>query len=121
MNLSAVRIFVRDIAQAKTFYEKHLGLKATLVDLDHGVCVFDAGRAQFIVESVPDGAPAEEQILVGRFSGLSFGVDDIATKHRDLVSQGVEFSGAPEQQYRGGWLATFRDPAGNELQLVQAG
>jgi catechol 2,3-dioxygenase-like lactoylglutathione lyase family enzyme len=32
---------------------------------------------------------------------------------------GVAFTGLPEQQSWGGILATLRDPAGNELQLVQ--
>jgi predicted enzyme related to lactoylglutathione lyase len=120
VNLSAVRVFVRNVAEAKTFYGERLGLKVTLGDLDHGVCMFDAGGAQLVVESVPEGAPVDEQILVGRFTGLSFAVDNIVAKHRDLLALGVEFSGAPEQQYWGGWLATFKDPAGNELQLVQA-
>jgi predicted enzyme related to lactoylglutathione lyase len=120
MNLSAVRVFVRDVAEAKVFYAELLGLRVTLGDLDHGVCMFDAGGAQLIVESVAEGAPAEEQILVGRFTGLSFAVENIVAKHRDLLALGVEFSGSPEQQYWGGWLATFKDPSGNELQLVQA-
>lgn len=120
MNLSAARIFVRDIAKAKAFYGERLGLTLTLGDPDHGVCIFDAGGAQLIVESVPAGAPAEELNLVGRFTGLSFAVDNILAKHEDFLSLGVEFSGAPEQQYWGGWLATFKDPSGNELQLVQA-
>ena len=119
MNLRAVPVFVKNAAEAKTFYVERLGLKATLAHLDHGVCVFDVGGTQLIVESVPEGAPADEQILVGRFTGLSFAVDNIVVKHRDLLARGVEFSGAPEQQYWGGWLATFKDPSGNELQLVQ--
>ena len=119
MNLSAVRVFVKDVAEAKAFYAERLGLRLTLGDLDNGVCIFDAGSAQLIVEAVPDGAPADEQVLVGRFTGISFAVDDIAARHQDLLASGVEFSGAPEQQYWGGWLATLKDPAGNELQLVQ--
>jgi predicted enzyme related to lactoylglutathione lyase len=31
----------------------------------------------------------------------------------------VRFSSAPEEQFWGGWLATFADPAGNAFQLVQ--
>jgi predicted enzyme related to lactoylglutathione lyase len=120
VNLTAARVFVKDVAEAKAFYAERLGLRLTLGDLEHGVCIFDAGGAQLIVEAVPEGAPADEQILVGRFTGLSFAVDDIAARHRDLLALGVEFSGTPEQQYWGGWLATLKDPAGNELQLVQA-
>ena len=120
MNLSAVRVFVKDVAEAKLFYAERLGLRMTLGDLEHGVCIFDAGGAQLIVEAVPDDAPEDEQVLVGRFTGVSFSVDNIASKHQQLLSQGVEFFGMPEQQYWGGWLATLKDPAGNQLQLVQA-
>jgi uncharacterized glyoxalase superfamily protein PhnB len=40
-------------------------------------------------------------------------------KYRELAAAGVEFSGEPEKQFWGGILATLRDPAGNELQIVQ--
>src|SRR5215831_16693289 len=96
MNLSAARIFVTDVAEAKSFYADSLGIKITQVDLELGVCIFDAGSAQLIIEAVPKQAPADEQVLVGRFTCLSFAVDDIAAKHQDLLSRGVEFSGRPE-------------------------
>jgi catechol 2,3-dioxygenase-like lactoylglutathione lyase family enzyme len=83
-----------------------------------GYSVFGAGNCQLVVEPVPD-APADEQFLVGRFTGLSFTVPDIHAKHRELQARGVQFTGEPELQFWGGTLATLRDPAGNELQLVQ--
>lgn len=56
---------------------------------------------------------------MGRFTGLSFHVADIAASHAALLAMGVVFSGAPERQPWGGQLATFSDPDGNGLQLVQ--
>ena len=91
MNLSAVRIFVTDMAGARRFYEDRLGLTVMLGDHEHGVCVFDAGSAQLIVEAVPKQAPPDEQVLVGRFTGVSFAVDDIVSKHQDLHSLGWSF------------------------------
>ena len=35
------------------------------------------------------------------------------------ISETKKFDGAPEKQHWGGWLATFKDSAGNSLQLVQ--
>jgi catechol 2,3-dioxygenase-like lactoylglutathione lyase family enzyme len=119
MNLAAVRIFVKDVAEAREFYAHRLGFEVVGDNVEHGVCILDAGSAQLIVESVRDQAPADEQALIGRFTGVSFAVEDIAKHHQTLKSLGVEFSGEPEQQYWGGWLATLKDPAGNELQLVQ--
>jgi uncharacterized glyoxalase superfamily protein PhnB len=36
-----------------------------------------------------------------------------------LRSRGVAFTGEPEKQFWGGTLATFKDPAGNELQICE--
>lgn len=119
MQMSAARIFVRDLAAARDFYTE-LGLALESQALSHGVCVFNAGSTRLIVETVAADAPESEQTLVGRFTGLSFHTDSIASKYEALVAAGVDFTGAPEQQYWGGWLATFMDPAENQLQLVQS-
>ncbi|MCA0177281.1 MAG: VOC family protein [Proteobacteria bacterium] len=119
MNLNTARIFVRDIAQAKRFYTQTLGLKPIASSAEHGYCVFTTGGVQLVVEAVSADAPQEEQELVGRFTGLSFTVADIQQTYRSLSAAGVAFTGAPERQAWGGILATLRDPAGNELQVVQ--
>jgi len=119
MNLSAARIFVQDISQARQFYAESLGFPLKVDGSEFGYCVFEAGKVELVVEVVGQDAPEEEQILVGRFTGLSFSVDDVHMKHSELAAKGVAFSGPPEEQEWGGTLATLRDPAGNELQIVQ--
>lgn len=119
MNLSTARIFVRDLPQAESFYKGMLGLTLQAGGGSVGYCVFEAGDCQLVVESVGPEAPPEDQALVGRFTGLSFTVSDVAARYAELVGRGVEFSGAPETQPWGGVLATLLDPAGNALQLVQ--
>ncbi len=47
------------------------------------------------------------------------GVDDIHAEARRLTEAGVEFIRQPEQESWGGWVATFKDPDGNVLQLLQ--
>lgn len=64
-------------------------------------------------------APSDDLDLVGRFTGLSFTVADMQSKYAEMLANGVTFAGQPERQVWGGILATFKDPAGNELQLVQ--
>jgi predicted enzyme related to lactoylglutathione lyase len=118
MNLGFARIFVRDIVEARAFYSQQLGLRVEVADEQRGFCMFDTGAAKLIVEAIRDGHD-EGEALVGRFTGLSFPVADIQSKHRELAGAGVKFSGTPERQYWGGWLATFKDPSGNGLQLVQ--
>jgi len=119
MNLSAARVFVRNIAEAKEFYAECLALSLQVDGSEYGYCVFSAGQTDLVVELVGPDAPEDDQALVGRFTGLSFSVDDIEATHQQLVSAGVQFNGAPEKQQWGGWLATFKDTSGNEIQLVQ--
>ena len=119
MNLSTARVFVRDIATARQFYCEKLQLTLKADGTRYGYCVFRAGSAELVVEAVPHDAPEDEQVLVGRFTGLSFTVQDVERKHRELAARGVHFTGLPEKQLWGGILATLQDPAGNELQIVQ--
>jgi len=120
VKLSTARIFVRDLDAARSFYRDKLGLALRAYSAEAGYCVFESGAAQLVVEAVPNEAPADEQVLVGRFTGLSFAVENVAAVYQRLTSLDVPFTGAPETQAWGGILATFQDPAGNELQLVQA-
>lgn len=120
MELSAVRIFVRDIAAARHFYGQQLGLPLKVDGSAHGYCVFTSRDVDLVIEQVTSDAPDEDKALVGRFTGLSFNVQDVAAAYRDLQARGVEFTGSPEKQFWGGILATFEDPSGNGLQLVQS-
>ena len=119
MRLGAARVFVRDLAAAEGFYAKALGLPLRAGGWTHGYCVFDTGAVLLVVEAVPADAPTDDQGLVGRFTGLSFTVDDIEASVATLQARGVHFTGLPQRQAWGGVLATLRDLAGNELQLVQ--
>jgi catechol 2,3-dioxygenase-like lactoylglutathione lyase family enzyme len=119
MELSGARLFVRDLAEARHFYAELLGLPLRAENPAQGYCVFSAGAVMLVLERVEADAPEEEQLLVGRFSGLSFAVPDIAASYRRLSELGVRFDGPPETQGWGGILATLFDPAGNALQLVQ--
>lgn len=121
MNLNTARVFVRDIARARGFYGQALGLRLVADGQAQGYCVFDAGNCELVVEAVAQDAAPEDQALVGRFTGLSFLVPSVHVAHQDLVGKGVVFTGAPERQFWGGTLATFRDPDGNEFQLVHRG
>ena len=47
------------------------------------------------------------------------GVDDIHAAASWLRESGVDFIRQPEQESWGGWVATFKDPDGNILQLLQ--
>lgn len=50
---------------------------------------------------------------------LNLAVDDIHAVAARLREQSVEFTRPPEQERWGGWIATFHDPDGNTMQLLQ--
>ena len=50
---------------------------------------------------------------------INLTVTDIHAVHDRLVRAGVVFTRAPEREDWGGWVATFPDPDGNTLQLLQ--
>ena len=50
---------------------------------------------------------------------VNLAVDDIRPVHERLTAAGVVFSRPPEQEPWGGWIATFNDPDGNTVQLMQ--
>jgi predicted enzyme related to lactoylglutathione lyase len=120
MKLGGVRIFVDSLHTALPFYRVLLGAPIAQ-DETVGYLVFDAGGINVVVERVGPDAPVEDQVLVGRLTGVSFEVEDIGRAHADLSAGGILFTAEPELQPWGGWLATLQDPAGNQLQLVQYG
>ncbi len=119
MELNTARIFVNDISAARQFYAEKLNLPLKADGSEQGYCVFKSGSTELVVEAVADDAPEEDKVLVGRFTGLSFTVQDVSSTHRQLLARGVQFTGAPELQFWGGILATLQDPSGNQLQIVQ--
>jgi predicted enzyme related to lactoylglutathione lyase len=50
---------------------------------------------------------------------INLGVDDIQQAYTSLCAKGVSFLKSPTQEEWGGWVATFFDPDGNILQLLQ--
>ena len=114
MRIAAVRLFVEDLATARTFYADLLGLQP--LSLEQTALVFDAGPL-LIVE--PADAEARSKGLVGRFAGLSLGVADIAALHARLVAAGCVIVGPPDRQPWGGILMHVKDPGGNVVSFVQ--
>jgi predicted enzyme related to lactoylglutathione lyase len=50
---------------------------------------------------------------------INLGVEDIHREYTELRARGVTFLKPPTQEEWGGWIATFFDPDGNILQLLQ--
>jgi DNA-binding CsgD family transcriptional regulator/catechol 2,3-dioxygenase-like lactoylglutathione lyase family enzyme len=104
---------VRDIQQAEVWYRNVLGLRHLYTF--GNLAFFDCDGTRLFL-SAENGASAAESILY-------FRVTDIAAKHAELLSRGVEFKGAPHMIHRHAdgteeWMAFFSDPEGRPLALM---
>ncbi len=96
------------------FYRETLGLaprsdKADFINFD-----WNGVRLSVGVHAGIGGASRDPLRLM-----VNLTVTDIAAVHARLVRAGVVFTRAPEREEWGGWVATFADPDGNVLQLMQ--
>ena len=115
MKLAAVRLFVEDLAAARTFYADLLGLQP--ISLEPPALLFDVGGPILIIESADDEARKEG--LVGRFAGFSLRVDDVEALHAKLKAGDCAIPGPPERQAWGGTLMHVKDPSANIVTFVQ--
>jgi predicted enzyme related to lactoylglutathione lyase len=96
------------------FYRDTLGLtprtaRADFVNFDwHGV------RLSLGVHQGVRGAARDPLRVM-----VNLAVDDIEAAYRRLLAAGVVFSRRPEREPWGGVVATFADPDGNTLQLME--
>ena len=113
-----VNVFVSDFDGALGFYEKKLALPLKFKDEKFGYASFATEGAGFSVARVDRSDPKARE-LVGRHTGIGFGVPDIQKAYEELSSKGVRFTMPPTEQPWGGILATFSDPEGNVFYLDQ--
>ncbi|MFC6006957.1 VOC family protein [Angustibacter luteus] len=108
-----------DLARARTFYERVLGLR--VIDENAYAVVFDAHRTMLRVTAVAKVAHPGYTVLGWRVADLSKSVSG-------LVSLGVVFAryDGMEQDAQGVWttpngdhVAWFSDPDGNVLSLTE--
>ena len=109
-----VTIWTDDLERLRRFYRDTLRLP---LHSDHGDFVaFRFGDMRLNL-GLHDGVsgPTKEPYRIM----LNLAVEDIQAEHRRLTEEGVEFIRSPEQEGWGGWVATFIDPDGNVLQLLE--
>lgn len=109
----------KELARARQFYEKTLGLR--LLSEDDFALVFEAGGGLVRVTKVENFKPQE-------FTILGWVVPSIEDAARELEEKGVTFQryGFKNQDARGIWtspsgakIAWFKDPDGNVLSISQ--
>ena len=96
------------------FYRDTLGLvprsdKSDFINFDWGGVRLSVG-----VHDKIRGASREPLRIM-----INLTVADIRAAHERLTHAGVAFTRAPAREDWGGWVATFADPDGNVVQLMQ--
>ncbi len=118
LELAYVNVYVTDLARSVEFFEKTLGLGLQFSDAKFGYASLDAGPVRMGLAQVDPEDP-ESRKLVGRQTGLGFGVRDVEAAHRELLARGVPFPMKPARQPWGGFMGLFADPDGNVFYLDQ--
>jgi catechol 2,3-dioxygenase-like lactoylglutathione lyase family enzyme len=113
---------VRNLKQAREFYERTLGLAVEVLDEEHGVArLMPADGCEVLMYLSADMTPAS-------YTMLNFEVDDIDGAVDELTGRGVTFERYDEFEQdekgivRGGpgpKIAWFKDPSGNVLSVLQ--
>ena len=112
MEISVSWYQVEDMNAAKKFYGEVLGLKKTF-EME-GWCEFSHadGATSIGLNQLREGDDERGATVVLR-------VDDLARVQTELSGKGVKFEGEIHEVPGVVRLATFRDPSGNRLQLMQ--
>ena len=114
--VAAARVFVANIDKAVRFYRDTLGLPLSGHTPDSAV--FTPKDIDFIIERVNPADPDAAE-MIGRFTALSFAVEDCMAAVGVLTGKSVQFLGPAQKQTWGGTIAHFLDPDGNVLTLVE--
>jgi predicted enzyme related to lactoylglutathione lyase len=111
---AGVNIWTEDLATMVQFYRDTLELPVHSVHTDFAAFELGGIRVSVGLHSGIRGPARDPKRIM-----LNLGVDDIQAAYRALTSKGVDFVRPPEREHWGGWVATFADPDGNLLQLLQ--
>ena len=113
-HLSGVIIWTGDLPALREFYCETLGMRPHS-DRPHFVS-FKWGGLRFAIGShdrVSGAARDPHRVMV------NFDATDVHALHAELTAKGVEFIRPPERESWGGWVASFLDPDGNIIQLLE--
>ncbi len=113
-----VNVFVSDLKRAVEFYQNTLGLPLQFQEERFGYASFAPEGVRLGIARVDPNQP-ESSSLVGRHTGVGFGVPDLSAAYEQLKARGVRFTMVPTKQPWGGFMATFADPDGNIFYLDQ--
>ena len=104
----------RRFAEMARFYRDTLGMTPRSARDDFINFDWNGVRLSVSVHDRVHGASRDSLRVM-----INLVVDDIRAAHDRLTRAGVVFTRTPEREDWGGWVATFNDPDGNTLQIMQ--
>ena len=112
--MNGVIIWTDNLPRLREFYCETLGLEPHS-DRDYFVS-FKWGGLRFSIGS-HDGVHglARDPLRIM----VNFDIDNIHEFHREMADKGVDFIRVPEKEHWGGWVASFKDPDGNVIQVLE--
>ncbi len=120
--ISAITLFVEDLAAAKQFYQDVFGLPVHYED--DASAVFDFGNtlinllkteeAHSLIAPAPVASPE-----AGTRLQFTIDVDDVDAMCADLTARGVELLNGPMDRPWGIRTASFRDPGGHIWEIAK--
>ncbi len=111
LRIDHVYYWTRDLERAVAFYRDVLGLELVR-RAGNGWAEFRAGEAKLALHGTEDAELPPAGTVV-------FGVDDLDEARWALQGRGVAFDGHEAEVPGVGRFATFHDPDGNPIQLIE--
>ena len=120
--ISAITLFVEDLAATKAFYQEVFGLPVHFED--DASAVFDFGNTLINLLKISEAdeliAPAPvARAEAGARMQFTIGVDDVDATCTELTARGVELLNGPIDRPWGIRTASFRDPAGHIWEIAK--
>lgn len=119
--IAAITLFVEDLGEAKSFYERVFDLPVHWEDENSAVFLF--GETMINLLQAEQAPPLIEPAAVGgadagaRFQ-FTLGVDDVDAMCERLTSRGVELLNGPMDRPWGPRTASFKDPGGHIWEIA---
>ena len=117
-NLSGIIVWTDNLERLKKFYEQALGLTPHSVRENFIAYKWNAGKVEIrfsigFHSRVNGGSKDPFRAMI------NFDVTDINEISSRLKAHGTKFIREPELEHWGGLVATFEDPDGNIIQMLQ--
>jgi glyoxylase I family protein len=113
-----IAVSTPDLARLVSFYRDTLGLPEA-GHLGDNITFIDIGGTRLELLGKPDATEPQAEGCKGMLH-IAFEVDDVQSTYEAIKAKGVEFHIPAREARPGLWVAFFRDPDGNILELFKA-